>query len=104
MVINDWLFKTNNNSSYTDRCNEINSEREFKLKILYLCIVSKAENGEASLSYTDLSSLVYKYSAKMFDLKKTTLVRMTKELEELNLIAIENDFIGKTPKNTYKIL
>ncbi len=100
-----WLFECRNNGSFYEREQGINSLTEFKLKIVYICIVGEIANngGEAFLSYSNISELVEKYSAGTMKIARTTIKRMVDELVELNVITKENDFKGKVTKNLYKI-
>lgn len=104
MNIDKWLFESRNNGSSYERACGINSLKEFKLKIVYICIVGEIANngGEAFLSYDNISELVEKYSAGTMKITRASIKRMVDELVGLSLITKENDLKGKISKNLYK--
>ena len=102
--VSNWLFETRNNGSSFERSQGINSLREFKLKIVYICIAGAMENGEANLSYEDITTLVNKYSASTIELSRPTTKRMVDELVELGVIVRINDMKGKIQKSLYKLI
>ena len=105
MRLNNWLFEIRNNGNSCERKQGINSLKEFKLKIIYICIYGEVAkgNGEALLSYEDISKLVDKYSAGTIKIARPTMKRLIDELIELGVIVRENDLKGKISKSLYKI-
>lgn len=101
--VSNWLFETRNNGNCYEREKGISSLKEFKLKIIYICIAGAMENEEAYLSYEDICILVKKYSAGMFDLNRSSMNRLVNELVEVGAITKTNDMQGKIGKNLYKL-